>query len=135
VPRDYLGAGEAGLSRPAPCPSLDHGRRKAWTAEHDENKIRKHLTVTERSAIAQRMVEQLQGRVRNPSLRSNGRNIPAIAETGKTRDIAATRAGLGSGKTLEAAQRVVAQSGGGGISRKNLFSACAKTRKQKARSD
>jgi hypothetical protein len=58
-----------------------------------------------------------------------------IAETGKTRDIAAVRAGLGSGKTLEAAQRVVAHSGGAGIPRKNLFSACTEARKQKARSD
>lgn len=47
------------------------------------------------------------GRVGNPELRSNCGNISTIEETGKTRDIAARQSGLGSGKTLEAAQKVV----------------------------
>jgi len=58
-------------------------------------------------AIAQRIAERLQGRVGNPDLRANGGNISTIEEAGKTRDLAAAKAGLGSGKTLEAAQKVV----------------------------
>ncbi len=46
------------------------------------------------------------GRVGNPELRSNSGNISLI-EQGQTRDIAARQSGLGSGKTLEAAQKVV----------------------------
>ena len=79
----------------------------ALQAEHDENELRKSFTVTERLAIAQRIAERLQGRVGNPDLRSNGGNISTIEEAGKTRDLAAAKAGLGSGKTLEAAQKVV----------------------------
>jgi hypothetical protein len=48
----------------------------------------------------------MQGRVGNPNLTSNGGNISGI-EKGDTRDLAAIKAGLGSGKTLEAAQKVV----------------------------
>jgi hypothetical protein len=78
----------------------------ALQAEHDENEIRKQFTVTERLAIAQRIAERLQGRVGNPELHANSGNISGI-ERGDTRDIAAAKAGLGSGKTLEAAQKVV----------------------------
>ena len=78
----------------------------ALQAEHDENEIRKQFTVTERLAIAQRIAERLQGRVGNPELRANSGNISPI-EQGRTKDIAAAKAGLGSGKTLEAAQKVV----------------------------
>jgi len=46
------------------------------------------------------------GRVGNPELRSNSGNISLI-EQGQTRDIAARQSGIGSGKTLEAAQKVV----------------------------
>lgn len=79
----------------------------ALQAEHDENEIRKQFTVTERLAIAQRIAERLQGRAGNPELRANGGNISTFEGMGKTRDIAAAKAGLGSGKTLEAAQKVV----------------------------
>lgn len=78
----------------------------ALQAEHDENEIRKQFTVTERLAIAQRIAERLQGRVGNPELHANSGNISGI-ERGDTRDIAAAKAGLGSGKTMEAAQKVV----------------------------
>ena len=78
----------------------------ALQAEHDENEIRKQFTVTERLAIAQRIAERLHGRVGNPELRANSGNISPI-EQGRTKDIAAAKAGLGSGKTLEAAQKVV----------------------------
>lgn len=36
-----------------------------------------------------------------------GGNISTLEDNGKTRDIAARQSGLGSGKTLEAAQKVV----------------------------
>lgn len=55
--------------------------------------------------MAEAIAERLQGRVGNPELRANSGNISSI-ETGQTRDIAAAKAGLGSGKTLEAAQKV-----------------------------
>lgn len=82
----------------------------ALQAEHDENEIRKSFTVTERLAIAQRIAERLcppggtrQGQ--RTDLGTSG-NISG-SERGETKDIAAAKAGLGSGKTLEAAQKVV----------------------------
>ncbi len=56
--------------------------------------------------LVEAIAERLQGRVGNPALRANCGNISTI-ERGDTRDIAAAKAGLGSGKTLEAAQKVV----------------------------
>ena len=66
----------------------------------------RNAAITERLAIAQRIVERMQGRAGNPNLISNSGNISLI-EKGQTRDLAAAKAGLGSGKTLEAAQKVV----------------------------
>lgn len=65
--------------------------------------------MSERVALAEAIAERLQGRAGNPEFRANGGNISTIEETGKTRDIAAAKAGLGSGKTLEAAQKVIAR--------------------------
>lgn len=84
----------------------------ALQAEHDENEIRKSFTVTERLAIAQRIAERLcpPGGTRQGQRTDLGTcgNISTSDEAGqKTRDIAAAKAGLGSGKTLEAAQKVV----------------------------
>jgi ParB family chromosome partitioning protein len=79
----------------------------ALQAEHDENEIRKQFTVTERLAIAQRIAERLQGRHGGDRKTDQGGNISTLDEAGKTRDLAAAKAGLGSGKTLEAAQKVV----------------------------
>ena len=53
-------------------------------------------------AIAEAVAERLQGRTGNPELRANSGNISLI-DKGQTRDLAAAKAGLGSGKTLEAA--------------------------------
>ena len=75
-------------------------------AERDENQIRKDFTPTEAVAIAMAIQERMVGRVGNPSLKANSGNISGI-ERGDSRDIAARAAGLGSGKTLEAAQRVI----------------------------
>ena len=53
----------------------------------------------ERVAIAEAVAERLAG----PGRPRNGGNISTISEdSGKRRDLAAAKAGLGSGKTLEA---------------------------------
>lgn len=58
-------------------------------------------TISEKVALAEAIAERLPGPGRPP----NGGNISTISEdAGKKRDIAAAKAGLGSGKTLEAAQ-------------------------------
>ena len=81
----------------------------ALQAEHDENEIRKSFTVTERLAIAQRIVERMQGRHGGDRKSDQAGNISGLKEVGDNRDLAAAKAGLGSGKTLEAAQKVVEQ--------------------------
>ncbi len=59
-------------------------------------------------AIAQRIAERLQGRngVRHDTSAAKEK-FPDV--TGQTRDLAAAKAGLGSGKTLEAALNLRAQ--------------------------
>jgi len=64
---------------------------------------RKAFTISERVAIADAVSERLAGRVGRPG---NSGNISLI-DSGQTRDLAATKAGLGSGKTYEAAKKVV----------------------------
>jgi ParB family transcriptional regulator, chromosome partitioning protein len=73
-------------------------------AENDANEMAKQWTVSERVAIARAIEEELAGRVGNPNF--NCGNISLIAE-GRSRDIAADKSGIGSGKTYEAAKRVV----------------------------
>ena len=63
--------------------------------------MRKGFTVSERVAIAEAVTERLQGRNKRPEKHGN---ISTLTDQGATRDIAAAKAGLGSGKTLEAAQ-------------------------------
>lgn len=77
-------------------------------AERDENQIRKDFTPTEAVAIAMAIQGRMAGRhgSNQHALRGGG-NISTSSEQGKSRDIAARAAGLGSGKTLEAAQRVI----------------------------
>lgn len=50
------------------------------------------------------MAERLQGRSLATLAQNRSGNISGTVEKGDTRDIAAAKAGLGSGKTLEAAQ-------------------------------
>ncbi len=77
----------------------------ALKVERDENDQRKEPTISEKVALAEAIAERLQGRVGNPG---NSGNISCISpDQGQTRDIAAAKAGLGSGKTMEAAQKVV----------------------------
>ena len=56
--------------------------------------------MSERVAIAEAVAERLQGRNKRPE---KSGNISTLIDHGKTRDLAAAKAGLGSGKTLEAA--------------------------------
>lgn len=58
-------------------------------------------------AIAEAVAERLKGRAGNPKIKANSGNISGITDKGETRDLAAAKAGFGSGKTLEAAQAVI----------------------------
>ena len=80
----------------------------ALIAEHDENEMRKGFTVSERVAIAEAVAERLAQRVGINQHTKEGKEIfPYPTPQGQTRDLAAAKAGLGSGKTLEAAQSVI----------------------------
>ena len=81
----------------------------ALKVERDENDQRKEPTISEKVALAGAIAETLQGRHLTNLVQNRGGNISTSEETGKTRDIAAAKAGLGSGKTLEAAQAVIAK--------------------------
>ncbi len=81
----------------------------ALIAENDENEVRKAFTVSERVAIAAAVAERLKGRQLANLKQNRGGNISTSGDAGKTRDLAAAKAGLGSGKTLEAAQVVIAK--------------------------
>ena len=72
--------------------------------ELDENEQRKALTISERVAMAEAVAERLKGRNHRPEKHGN---ISTLTDQGATRDLAAAKAGLGSGKTLEAAQKVL----------------------------
>jgi hypothetical protein len=72
-----------------------------------ENEMRKAFLVSEQVAIAEAIAEKLAGRQGAGHHTSKHGNISTL-DTGTTRDIAAAKAGLGSGKTLEAAQAVIA---------------------------
>ena len=81
----------------------------ALIAENDENEVRKAFTVSERVAIAAAVAERLKGRRLANLKQHRSGNISGSDEVGDTRDLAAAKAGLGSGKTLEAAQVVLAK--------------------------
>ena len=57
-------------------------------------------------ALAEAIAEKLGNRKPGPKV--NAGNISHISDEGRTADIAAEKAGLGSGKTLQAAQAVIA---------------------------
>ena len=69
--------------------------------------MREAFRVSERVAIAEAVAEKLQGRHLATLAQNRSGNISGAADVGKTRDLAAAKAGLGSGKTLEAAQAVI----------------------------
>ena len=64
--------------------------------------MRKAFTVSERVAIAEAVAERLGKRQGGDRKTDQAGNISLI-DKGQTRDLAASEAGLGSGKTLEAA--------------------------------
>ena len=82
----------------------------ALQVERDENDQRKSPTKSEMVALAEAMAEELSpGDGGNQGAQKGCGKITTCADDrGKTRDIAAAKAGLGSGKTLEAAQAVIA---------------------------
>jgi ParB-like chromosome segregation protein Spo0J len=81
----------------------------ALIAEHDENEMREAFRVTERVAIAEavavKMKKDAEARMKAGSAPLG--NISPGSDQGRTSDLAAAKAGLGSGKTLEAAQAVI----------------------------
>lgn len=79
----------------------------ALKVERDENDQRKEPTISERVALAEAIAETLAGRHGGDRKSDQDGNISVLIERGETKDIAAAKAGLGSGKTLEAAQKVV----------------------------
>lgn len=79
----------------------------AMKVERDENDQRKEPTISEKVALAEAIAERLNDRKgSNQYVKKEGPEIFPDAH-GDTRDIAAAKAGLGSGKTLEAAQKVI----------------------------
>lgn len=78
----------------------------ALKVERDENDQRKEPTISERVALAEAIALVLGDRKGSNQHAAKGAEIFPDAR-GETKDIAAAKAGLGSGKTLEAAQKVV----------------------------
>ena len=69
--------------------------------------LHKAFTVSERVAIAEAVAERLGKRQGGDRKTDQSGNISTLIDHGKTRDLAAAKAGLGSGKTLEAAMKVM----------------------------
>jgi ParB-like chromosome segregation protein Spo0J len=73
--------------------------------EYDENDVRKALSTSEKVAIARAIEKELKGRVGRPP-----KEIPRLGgefRRGESPDLAAKRAGFGSGDTYERAKTVV----------------------------
>jgi ParB-like chromosome segregation protein Spo0J len=73
--------------------------------EYDENEVRKDFTPSEKVAIARAIEKELEGRQGRPTAKKvvSGTPFPE----GKTRDLAAEKAGFGSGSSYERAKTVV----------------------------
>ena len=83
--------------------------RTANVIERDENDQRKEPTNSERVALAQAITAHEKW-LAEQRMKAGGQpcgNISTGSDTGKVRDIIAQKVGLGSGKTLEAAQKVI----------------------------
>src|SRR5690606_25048750 len=106
--RSYARRSERRLKEKARLP---HGSFLPWIdGEHDENEVRKDFTPSERVAIAETIRQALgerQGKRTDLQHTDNG------PEVGETRDIAAKKAGFGSGKQYERAKSVTTQRGVG----------------------
>ncbi len=75
----------------------------ALKVERDENDQRKEPTISEKVALAEAIAEKLPNRQGGDRKSDQVGNISHLDESGRTKDLAAAKAGLGSGKTLEAA--------------------------------
>ena len=81
-------------------PCAGHSRVSNATSRRwlEGGELRKDFTVSERVAIAKAIEERLAGRVGNPNLTSIPEKFPELPK-GDSRDLAAKKAGFGSGKT------------------------------------
>ncbi len=79
----------------------------ALIAEQDENTVRKAFCISEQVAIADAIAAKLADRRGGDRKSDQAGNISGLIDKGETRDIAAAKAGLGSGKTYEAAKKVI----------------------------
>lgn len=79
----------------------------ALKVERDENDQRKEPTISEKVALAEAVAERMGKRKGERTDLGTSGNI-SLSDKGRTTDLAAAKAGLGSGKTLEAAQSVIA---------------------------
>ncbi len=77
------------------------------SGEMAENEVRKDFTASERVAIADAVRAQLGERRGRPAEKQDGGPTLSDIPQGQNRDIAAQRAGFGSGKQLERAENVV----------------------------
>ena len=76
--------------------------------EYAENEVRKDFTVSERVAIAAEVERRNAGRQgQRTDLDKLRENFPEVEQGERTRDLAARKAGLGSGKTYQAAKQVI----------------------------
>lgn len=78
--------------------------------EHDENEVRKEFTTTERVAIAATIEDVIgtrQGQRTDLKHEQLPVPVPEVIKGAETRDVAAKKAGLGSGKTYQQARTVV----------------------------
>ena len=95
------GSDEAGDTRDIAAAKAGLGSGKtledALKVERDENDQRKEPTVSEKVALAEAITERLQGRQGTGPAKRGGNISTSSDDTGKTRDIAAAKAGLGSG--------------------------------------
>lgn len=86
----------------------DSDLNDALQVERDENDQRKSPTKSEMVALAEVIAEKLHGRHLANLKQNREGNISHSEDQGRSTDIAAAKAGLGSGKTLQAAQAVIA---------------------------
>lgn len=78
--------------------------------EHDENEVRKEFTTTERVAIAAAIEETIgsrQGKRTDLNTDQLQEPVPEVPPQTQTRDVAAKKAGLGSGRTYQQARTVI----------------------------
>lgn len=76
-------------------------------AEQDENVVRKAFTVSEQLAIAAALELKLKGRHGGNRKSDQDGQLPVLIDKGESRELAATKAGLGSARTMAKANQVI----------------------------